>query len=245
MKKFIYKGKEWEYIPVKEQRSKNITHNKIIGDVFDRSNQNPISVLTVENRDGKKQTARVYPYKEKLSFTETVVGYIPENALEGTYVRIVKNSIAKLLIPIVLIILIIMGGLFAWYSQQSKVPGLDKTAIAYQMPNGAKNDDPSRIMMPFFDVINVTKDGQGQMVLLNPDGNECYFKYILTLTDENKKIYESGLIKPGMAVTEWKLNENLEAGEYNATLQIETSDINDYTQKANGGNYVVKVVVEE
>ena len=244
MKKFYYKN-TWEYIPAKQQQSNNITHNKIVGDVFRKTSEKPISVLLAKDKNGNECSTPVYPYKEKLGYSEKIVGYIPNNSGENEeYFRIVEKSLARIMLPI-LAILVLIAVAFTWYTLKDKGPNIDKTAIAYQMPNGVKNDDPSRIMMPYVDKIVVNSSGESDFALTNPDGNDCYFTYVLVLNDGNKELYRSDLIKPGMAVTKWKLNEKLEPGEYEATLQIKTSELSDYTKAANGANNVVKLIVEE
>lgn len=245
MKQFYYRGRGWKFIPAREEDAASITHDKVVGDVCVGRGQRPITQMAAQLEDGTVDRIPVYPYKEKLGFTEKVVGYIPDEDQEDRYARIVKKARAKILVPILLLLLLAGAALFFFRPWQQDVPGLDQAAIAYQMPNGVKNEDPTQIMMPFFDVIEVSNQGQGKVALLNPDGNECYFKYTLTLSENNQVVYQSGLIKPGTAVVEWYLNTDLAPGEYDATLQVETSDLQDYTQKANGSNFKVKVTVLE
>lgn len=246
MREYHYRGRGWKYIPVQGAGAEKISHDKVVGDVFVNRAQMPVDYLTAELTDGTSESTPVYAYKEKLSFLEKTVGYVPDSKERDRYARIVKKSLAKLLVPLVLVLIVaavLLAYFRPWAHQDG--PNLDKTAIAYQMPNGIKNEDPTRIMMPFFDEITITKNGQGKVALVNPDGNTCYFKYVLTLKDGDQMVYESGLIQPGMAVTEWYLDSPLEAGEYEGTLKIETSDLEDYTQAANGADYVVKIMVEE
>lgn len=243
MKLFYYRGRGWKYVPAHERDAASITHDKVVGDVCVGRAQQAIMQMAAQLEDGTVDHIMVYPYKEKLGFTEKIVGYIPDADQGGRYARIVKRTRAKILVPILLLLLLAGVALFYFRPWQQNVPGLDQAAIAYQMPNGVKNEDPTQIMMPFFDAIEVTNQGQGKVALLNPDGNECYFKYTLVRKDNGQAVYESGLIKPGMAVAEWYLNTDLEPGEYEATLQVETFDLQDYTQQANGSNFEVMVTV--
>lgn len=245
MRVFYYRGRGWKYIPASKKNADSIRHEQVVGDVFVRRDRSPVAQVTAQREDGELEQIPAYSYKEKLGFTERVVGYIPDQAQEGKYGRIIQKSMAKIVVPIVLLLLVAACVLFYFRPWQQDTPGLDQAAIAYQMPNGVKNEDPNRIMMPFFDEIRITNQGQGKVALLNPEGNECYFKYTLTLDETGQTVYESGLIKPAMAVTEWYLNTELAPGEYTGMLQIETSDLQDYTQQANGSNFTVKVIVEE
>lgn len=60
-----------------------------------------------------------------------------------------------------------------------------------------------------------------QIILPNPKGNPCYFRYTLVLKDTGEVLYQSGLIEPGKAVTDIRLSRPLEVGDYILKLQIE------------------------
>ena len=71
--------------------------------------------------------------------------------------------------------------------------------------------------------------------LLNPDGNECYFKYIITLKENGEELYRTGLIKPGTAVVGFKSVKKLEKGSYPIVIKIEAADLKDTEHLYNGG----------
>lgn len=240
------KGNTWEYIPLKEAKEKRISPKNVMGDAFRRSKEKPVGTLRKKAAGGREQTTPIYPYKEKLSYTEKVEGYILYAEKEdGTnYVRVVRRSVWKILLPILILLALIGVGL-AWYFLRDKGPDLDHAAVAYEMPNGAVNTDPTQLMLPYIDEITVTAaDRAGHTALVNPDGNQSYFRYVLTLTDTGEEIYRSGLIEPGMAVVDWAVNTDLDPGDYDAELAINTFSLEDDETETNGGNMVIVLHVE-
>ena len=79
-----------------------------------------------------------------------------------------------------------------------------------------------------------------QIVLLNPDGNPCYFRFSLILSETDEELYRSGLIPPGMAVTDIELNRALEAGEYALRIRIESFSLSDRSEM-NGADMETKL----
>ena len=62
------------------------------------------------------------------------------------------------------------------------------------------------IKIPGYDDITVNSgDTTWQITLLNPEGNECYFQYAVTIDDSDIPIYTSDLIEPGKAITEFEV----------------------------------------
>lgn len=149
------------------------------------------------------------------------------------YVRIKKKSVIIIIIAVVLLLLA-AAAITVFLNKRG--PSLDKNAIAYQLPDGVKNTDPDSILLPGFDVIKVNYSTQkADAALLNPEGNECYFQYSVTLKSDGTKLYQTGLIKPGTAVAGFKLNKKLEKGKYPIVILVEATDLKDAKVKYNGG----------
>lgn len=168
------------------------------------------------------------------------------NSLSGRdgkagYVRIRKKTFRKILITVILLLLIAAGVFIAFLYNRG--PDLDKNAIAYQLPDGVKNTDPDSILLPGFDVLEMDHTTQKvDAALLNPEGNTCFFTYSVTLKSDGTKLYQSGLIKPGTAVTSFQTDEKLDKGEYPIVILVEASDMKDPDKKYNGG--AVEAVLE-
>ena len=236
------KGGRWDYIPAGKEEEEEITPQKIAGDIGYSWKKEPEAVL--EGKDG--QETIVSPFKAKLGYGQKVLGYIPceDEQWNVTYVRIIGRSWPKILIPILILLALIAGGLW-WHFAQNRGPDLDDSAIAYQMPGGLKNEDPSQIMLPGFGTIDM-EAGQRTVhaALPNPEGNPCYFKYTVSLQDGGDVLYESGWLKPGTAVTEWEIAEELEPGDYPISLLVDTGSLEDYQQEMNKGTINATLHVE-
>ena len=96
------------------------------------------------------------------------------------------------------------------------------------------NGDPENISIPgYADVTLPANTKNVRMVLLNPQGNPCYFRFSLVLiheeTNAEEIIYQSGLIPPGHAVDHLKLDRELQAGIYQMEIRIDTLSLEDRT----------------
>ena len=80
-----------------------------------------------------------------------------------------------------------------------------------------------------------------KITLANPEDNNCYFRYTITIDDSETPVYESDLIEPGKAVREFEVTEALEAGDYEIHLNVSTYAMDDELTPMNGA--VVKAVL--
>lgn len=98
------------------------------------------------------------------------------------------------------------------------------------------------IKIPGYGDITVNSgDTSWQITLLNPEGNDCYFKYAVTIDDSDTPIYTSDLIEPGKAITEFEVSEPLEAGDYEIHLNISAFTMDESLTDLNGAD--VKAVL--
>ena len=98
------------------------------------------------------------------------------------------------------------------------------------------------IKIPGYGDITVnSEDTAWQITLLNPEGNECYFQYAVTIDDSDTPIYTSDLIEPGKAITEFEVPEPLEAGDYEIHLNISAFTMDESLTALNGAD--VKAVL--
>ena len=56
------------------------------------------------------------------------------------------------------------------------------------------------------------------MSLVNPEDNPCYFKYTLEVAGASDILYESDLIRPGTAITEFAVSNLPDAGTMTCIL---------------------------
>lgn len=240
-------GSKWSYIPQAAAGQQNINHRDVVGDIPKKKGDAVSGRLYSQNGE---QAVSIGGYREKLKYSEKIKGYIPCISEEGTegYVRILGTAWAKVLVPLLAALLILVGAIVAvWYFTRESGPPLDEAAIAYQMPNGVKNDDPTRIMLPGYDTLTMNaQTGEVQAALINPDGNPCYFTYVIVLAETGEELFRTGLLEPGTAVMNFTVDKDLEPGTYEIELQIETGELDDYTQAMNSGVIAATLeVVEE
>lgn len=242
------KGREWEYISKKEYQGLEDEEKRIYGDFRKKDSMDAQYQLLNTDENGAEYSIGIYRYRTSLGYTQAVGGYIPvtvqtDKGEQRGYVRILKASILKPLL-IVLTVLAAVAIFLVWYTMNSgeEVPGLDEAAVAYHI-EGLSNEDPSRIMIPGMGTIHLAPgETQVDHVLLNPEGNPCYFQFRLVLTDTGETLYESGLVEPGKAILDFNLDRGLETGTYQAEVQISTFSVDDVETQLNNG--VVAVTLE-
>ena len=109
-----------------------------------------------------------------------------------------------------------------------------------------KTDNPPAvgIKIPGYPSITLPKNQQTvNVAFLNPEGNPCYFTFELVLKDTGESLYKSKLVPPGKAITEITMSRALAAGEYNATIKITTTSLEDGSAM-NGANVETVLIVK-
>lgn len=236
----------WAYITPQQYRTLSPEQKRICGDMRRQDSASMERVL----QSGESKLG-LYEYRPGVRWKEKVVGYIPVS-LEGEEeptccVRVLETSYFKMfLYPLFALLLLasVVVGIFL-VVEQNRVPGLDKTAVAYHI-EGMTNTDPDQIMMPFLSEMQLLQ-GETHIrdLLINPQGNECYFKFKFILDATGEVLYESGLVEPGKAIIDFDLNRTLDVGEHPVTVKILTSDLNDPTKSFNGGDMKIIIRVVE
>ena len=155
-----------------------------------------------------------------------------------------KNSRKKTVIFIVIIIVIAGSDrrrLSGSENSKSKQSGgrrgivLDEDAEDWNGETEDLSEGQQGIKIPGYGEITVSaRTADWQITLANPEDNNCYFKYTITIDDSEVPIYESDLIEPGKAVREFEVTEPLEAGEYEIHLNVSTYAMDDELTPMNG-----------
>ena len=113
-------------------------------------------------------------------------------------------------------------------------------------PLPEKNTQPpaAGIKIPGYPSITLPANQETvNVALLNPEGNPCYFTFELVLKDTGESLYKSKLVPPGKAITEVTMSKALSAGEYNATIKITTTSLEDGSAM-NGANVETVLIVK-
>lgn len=216
----------------------------------------------VEQLDGQETPAATEILDDKETCTEACDSAEGDNACgerpaneERTVGQVINGAggiVLKrihLALGIPLLVALTVGSLFLgmWIHQQiSAREGIDPNAKEYQgIFASAGENEGDEITIPGYSDIFFPADTQTvQIVLLNPEGNPCYFRFSLILMQENETIYQSGLIPSGMAVTEIELDRALQQGEYALCVRIEAFSLSDRSEM-NGADIETRLIVKQ
>ena len=98
-----------------------------------------------------------------------------------------------------------------------------------------KSGGASGIKIPGYGELTIGKDAGGfQMSLVNPEGNPCYFRYTLEIPEMSAVLYDSDLIEPGKAITEFAVQNLPEKGDYDLYINISTYSLDESLESMNG-----------
>lgn len=109
-----------------------------------------------------------------------------------------------------------------------------------------KTDDAPAvgIKIPGYPSITLPKDQKTvNVALLNPEGNPCYFTFEIVLKETGESLYKSKLVPPGKVITEITMARALSAGQYEATIKISTTSLEDGSAM-NGANVETVLIVK-
>ena len=151
------------------------------------------------------------------------------------------NNKKKVFLVIILLILVLLLSCKFWKGTKNGIV-IDGNAKDYtaelELPEAY---DESKILIPGFGNINVEKNYKEKgMQLFNPEKNDVYFKYELTLKETNEIICTTNLIPPGKSVEVFPW-DNIPEGSYNLIVNIRTYSIEDPKTELNGANVVIKM----
>lgn len=236
------KGSEWKYISEKSARQKKLTDAyEVIGN------------LDISKQDygayGVGKDGNILHFCEPKSLNRmkySTKGYMMCDKDDGKLIRVIEKSNKLTILLTAAALLLIATGIYFGINSREQGPALEDEAIAYKMPEGTSaNDDESKIMIPGYGELPMQADtDELYAALINPEGNKCYFRYQIILKDENKTVYESKLIKPGMAVTNVRLNQKMKSGVYDIKIAIQAYDLDDYEKQLNGGVVETSLIVK-
>lgn len=114
---------------------------------------------------------------------------------------------------------------------------LDPNAGEYKGKLPKESSGPKEgIKIPGYPSITVAKDTQDvKMALLNPEGNPCYFKFVIAIKETDEVLFESQYVEPSKCIYDVHLTRPLSEGEYPAVIKISTLSLDGKTP-LNGAN---------
>lgn len=125
--------------------------------------------------------------------------------------------------------------------------GIDENAGDWNgqtLPDKTDDAPAVGIKIPGYPSITLPKDQKTvNVALLNPEGNPCYFTFEIVLKETGESLYQSKLVPPGKAITEITMARALSAGQYEATIKISTTSLEDGSAM-NGANVETVLIVK-
>ena len=145
---------------------------------------------------------------------------------------------------LILLLLLVLLAVRMVSCSKSPEPQVDPEAVAWTSPSSASENTGKGIQIPGYGAIPVPAgEDTVSLVLLNPEGNPCYFTFALELKDTGEILYESALVPPGQAIAEVTFSRVLDPGEYPLVIRISTTSLADGSAM-NGANIETVLVVK-
>lgn len=149
-----------------------------------------------------------------------------------------KNSKKIYIITTICLIIILIAGIkfaFEYGKNQANDLVVSDEATNWNKKLEDKSSGQKGIKVPGYDEITIRSNSNiWAMTLLNPEDNNCYFKYTITVNNTTDVIYESDLIEPGKAITEFEPSFKLDKGDYELYLTISTYSLDQNLTPLNG-----------
>ena len=151
------------------------------------------------------------------------------------------------ILAVVLVLLALVLAAAAAFLLLRPAPGpvVDPAAVDYSIP-GYDNPDGSergRIRVPTYSAWTMEAGSDTvEVPLINTEGNPCYMRFTVKLSDGGEVLYQSGLVPPGQAIPSIRLNRTLDAGTYPITVEIATFSLDDPSQPLNGAELGTDIV---
>ena len=157
------------------------------------------------------------------------------------------NSKTKIIIGILIAAVIAAAGI-TWYvmnQKNQKTGNSSAEVVAWDVD--IEEEEPSEekgILIPGYTSMVMKANTKEQTVSIgNPADNDCIFVIVLKLED-GTKLFESQELKPGEGLENITLDQELEAGEYQAVIEYKCYSLEDKSP-LNGGSAEFKLYVKE
>lgn len=205
---------------------------KIIGEIYSKNKEELLEYNGVED------LSEVGTFEKKHS----LLGYLPTHH-QDEYVAVYGKSYKKFFILLLFLFLLCVGGLL-FYFNKNQLP-IDPNAKDFESLLKRPADiDESKILVPGYkDLYMTSSEGVIDTVFFNPEGNPCYFRFILKDKTTKKIVYKSDLVPPGKGISPITLRDSYDVGVYKLSLEIKSYDFEDTDIQYNGANVDVDLNV--
>jgi len=118
---------------------------------------------------------------------------------------------------------------------------LDEGAKEYTGREPESKGGVPGIQIPGYDTVRLPSGTTDvKMILLNPEGNPCYFVFELIINGES--YYKSDLVEPSKCIEDLKLTKPLPKGTHTAILKISTYSLDESLSPMNGANVEFELI---
>jgi len=119
---------------------------------------------------------------------------------------------------------------------------LDEGAKEYTGREPENKGGTPGIKIPGYDTVRLPSGTTDvKMILLNPEGNPCYFVFELVIDEES--YYKSDFVEPSKCIEDLKLTKPLPKGTHTAILKISTYSLDESLSPMNGANVEFELIV--
>lgn len=148
------------------------------------------------------------------------------------------------ILSVAAILIAVFGIVFAYKMGQQKSAEnsngvvVDQNAADWDKDlDSLSGEQDAGIKIPGYGELSVgAGDKNWKITLANPKDNDCYFKYNITIGDDETPIYESAYIEPGKAIREFQVDKPLNAGDYTIYMNISTYSMDGKNTRLNGAS---------
>lgn len=188
-----------------------------------------------EKNDGESLLRLHHKYQEHASLVDV---YKRENGRFLGYIHVGNKQFVELyrrrIFPVIILLFFLAcGGLFVASSlaipflrqEEPELRHIEEGEIwdgEYPVNGDMSKANSEEIEIPGYSELYVS-DEEPKLTLINPIGNSVYFEYVLT-DQAGNELYATDLISPG-EVVKWNAKSNLNSGDHNVKIQINTYDI--------------------
>ena len=161
---------------------------------------------------------------------------------------------SHIIIAAVLVVAIGVGAYFLFFNQPAAELSDGNTplgGIGFKLDEGAKEytgREPENkggtlgIKIPGYDTVRLPSGTTDvKMILLNPEGNPCYFVFELVIDGDS--YYKSDFVEPSKCIEDLKLTKPLPKGTHTAILKISTYSLDESLSPMNGANVEFELIV--
>lgn len=209
-----YKKEPIRYISKKRFKSLECDEKNIQGFFYFRKSRTENIIQTEKNSFDL--------FKERPSFS-VVRGYVKGN--DNNYYGIIRPNF----LPFILLIAMLFCLFTMFHPNELTVDDEPWNPVIEQFTDFDETTEESerkQITICGFTEWNVKAGETGNLPisLKNPEGNPCYFTFIITLED-GTVLFQSDYVPPGNEIKRITINESLEKGTYTAFVSILTNEL--------------------